>query len=107
MAATVNVLTHKTVASVNGSQANGEWVRAGGFPVTVQVLAPASLVLVEQSNDRHNVVTATHQAGTALSSLGSGMYTVDDRTEWIRAAVASDGSGPRNYETIFSVQKES
>ncbi len=107
MAATVNVLVSKTVASSASAQANGEWIRASGYPVTVQAVAPASLVLIEQSNDKYNVVTATHQGGTGLSSLGSGMYTLDDRAEWVRGAVATDGSGPRNFEFVFTIQKES
>jgi hypothetical protein len=75
--------------------------------VTVQVVVPAALGLIEQSNDGYNWVTATHQAGTGLSSLDDGMYTVDDRSEWIRGSVASDGSAVRNFDFIFTIQKES
>ena len=105
--ATVNVTIGQTVASVNGSQANGPWVRTGGFPVTVQLAVPAALGLIEQSNDGFNAVTATHQAGTALSSLNDGMYTLDDRAEYVRCAVASDASAVRNFDFLITVQKES
>jgi hypothetical protein len=75
--------------------------------VTVQVVAPAALGLIEQSNDGFNAVTATHQTGTALSSLDDGMYTLDDRAEWVRGSVATDASGPRNFEYVFTIHKES
>lgn len=106
MSATTNVRISKTVASVVGAQANGERLRAGGHGVTVQIVAPASLGRVEQSNDGYNWIVATQEA-TDLTTLASGVYILHDRPEWVRPAVNADASGPRNFEFIFSVYKES
>lgn len=103
--ATVNVTIGRTVASVNGSQANGIPVRANGGQVTVQIVAPASLGRIEQSNDAVNWIVATQEA-TDLTTLASGVYILHDLPEWVRPSVNSDASAVRSFEFIFSIQKE-
>ena len=105
--ATVAVRSSKTVASVNGSQANGDSLRVGGRPVSVYITAPAALGRIEVSHDRHNWAAATYNGGTAATSLDDGLYEIDGHPTWIRPSVASDGSAPRSFEYVFSVYKES
>lgn len=101
----------RTVASVNGSQANSSPVRISGNRWGVRVSAPASLALVQTSSDKFNWSTANAERSdpaslTALSSLATGFYPGRERTMWVRGAVASDTSAVRTFEFIFDVFKE-
>jgi hypothetical protein len=104
--ATVNVTIGRTVTSAVGAQVNGEPVRANGGQVTVQIVAPAAVGRIEQSNDAVNWIVATQEA-TDLTTLDDGVFVLHDLPEWVRPATIADAGGPRALEFIFSVQKES
>lgn len=93
------VNTAYTVASVNGSQANGDWVRVGGHSFSVQTVAPASLGIIQLSNDKLNAVSAN-------SGLGSAVTEITSRALWARGSVATDAGGPRSFEFSFVIMKE-
>ena len=97
------------VASLVGAQANGAPIYVAGQQTVVEVSAPASLGLVEGSNDLQNWVTATSRVdgATALSSLADNTHNeVFERFRHIRCAVAIDAGGPRNFDFGVSVYEE-
>ena len=97
--ATKTFTVDDSIASVNGSQANGKPVYVGGHPFNCQFVAPASLGIVELSNDGENWVVAA-------SSLGSTITAVTAMPLWARAAVASDASAVRTFVVRFVIKKE-
>lgn len=93
------------VTSANGSQANGIALRVGGHKVVFQTNVPASLGIVQISNDGLSWSTGTNEENSDLSSLGSLTESLKERPEFVRFAVASDGSGPRLFRITYNVIK--
>jgi hypothetical protein len=107
--ASTNILIHKSVTT-GAAQVNGESIRVGGNPVTVQILSPGSTSLgrVEVSNDRYNWALAhSVTAGTSLTAIGDAVHAINERAEWIRPCGIADTAAPQALEFMFSVFKES
>jgi len=95
------VLVTDTVASVNGSQANGRPIRIGGNLFNVQTrVVGGTLAIIEVSNDKARWIADT-------SGLGNALTAVTTRPMWARGAVASDGSAVRENHFGFTIFKES
>lgn len=107
MSATNAVLFSRSVTSAAGAQANGDRICTSGFPVTVQMVCPASEGRIEVSNDGTTWAASTYNAGTAGTGLASGVYAIDGNSYWVRPCTEADAGGPRSYEFLFSVYKES
>ncbi len=97
----VGVRISYNVDSVNGSQANGRWVRVGGNLFNVQTrVEGGTLSIIEVSNDKARAIVNS-------SGLGNALTAVTTRPMWARGAVASDGSAVRGNQFEFVIFKES
>lgn len=97
---TAVVPAERTVVSVNGSQSNGAPLYIGGNQFSVQMDGPASIGIIELSNDKTTWFAET----TSVADDSISDNTI--RALWVRAAVETDGTAPRTFRFRFMVYRE-
>jgi len=106
---TIRMVGSPTVVSINGSTAVSDPILVAGQRTTVTAEVPATLGLIQGSMDLRNWITATSlvDGTTALSTLAdASVNEIFQRFKWIRLAVTTDTSAPRNFHFMVHTYSE-
>ena len=102
----IKVALTQTITSAVANAVNGEWIRGDGQAFDVQIVAPAALVEIQVSEDRNTPNIATDLGAANMTALGNVYRSARERPGWVRAIVAADAGGPRNFVVTIGFIKE-